>query len=160
MYVWHVTGITCFCSLKLSDVLKRSYVAGSLEKAFSISPNYLYTKDLARKGKILTQKHSLVLGPFWCTKNANFLLMHVRLVFWYQIQFKTSLQVKTAFYQLLTNRLLNYWLLFCTLLNHCKVKSDGTSLSSKNKCFCTSKGPSTIRIAASKSVGYLHWPDL
>ena len=158
MYVWHVTSMTTFCSLKLSDVLKRSYVAGSLEKAFSISPSYLYTKDLVRKGKILTQKHSLVLGPFWCTKNA--FLMRVRFVLWDEIQFKTSLQVETAFYKLLTDRLLNYQLLFHTLLNHCIVKSDVTSLSSKDKHFCTSNRPSTIRIAASKSVGYLHWPDL
>ena len=77
MYVWHVTGMTSFCSLKLSDVLKRSYGTGSLEKAFSISPTYLYTKDLVRKGKILTQKHSLVFGLFWCTKKANFFLVFI-----------------------------------------------------------------------------------
>ena len=130
-----------------------------LKKHFQFPQPTCILKIWSGKVKFWLRSTPWCLVPFDVQKKLIF-FTHVRLVLWDQIQFKTSLQVKTAFYQLLTNRLLNYRLLFHSLLNHCIIKSDVTSPSSKNQRVCTSKRPSTTKIAASKSVGYLPWPDL
>ena len=66
--------------------------AGSLEKGLSISPTYLYTKDLVRQGKILTQKQLFGIWSLLMYKKCWFFL-HCVLD---QLDMKQNIRTATA----------------------------------------------------------------